>query len=227
MEQTERISPDIAGMLTEKAGLKQDVYAKTLEVFALLSTEAEKLMETLSKDVAAKDSRIRMIFSRQSEFEFQIHIGGDVLVFLMHTNVFLIDPDHKLWKSAYIKKENSRAFVGMINVYNFLHDSLHYNRDSDLGYLVGRAMVNTEGHYFVEMQEGARNRHQDFKTKILDTECAKCIIEDLMELVIDFDMYVPPIAEVTQFTVNDMNQAVLSQKFKTGKRLGFSYGNHQ
>lgn len=223
----EPVSPDIAGMLLTKAGLKQDVYAKTLEVFALLSAEGEKLLQSLSKEVAANDERVRMIYSRQSDFEFQIHIGGDVLVFLMHTNVFQLDPDNKLWNSAYVKKDDNRSFVGLINIYNFLHDSLYYNRDTDLGYLVGRVMVNAEGHYFLEFQEGQANRHQDFKSKILDNECAKCILEDLMELVINFDMYIPPMAEVAQFTVEEMKQAVLSQKFKTGKRLGFKYGNQE
>ncbi len=217
----------IAGKLVEKAGLKQDVYAKTQEVFGLMSSEAEKLMAELSQQIAAKDNRVRIIFSKQSGFEFKIHIGGDVLVFLMHTNVFMLDPANKLWQSSYIKKDDGRAFVGVINIYNFLHDSLYYNRDSDVGYLVGRTMVNSEGHYFVEMQESAKNNHQNFKTKILDDECARCIIEDLVELVINFDMYVPPISEVAQVTVDEVNQAVLSQKIKTGKRLGFKYGSDQ
>ncbi len=224
---TKRVTPDISGLLVTKAGLKQDVYAKTLEVFSLLSSEAEQLMKKLSAEVKEKDDRVRMIYSKRSEFEFQIHIGGDVLVFLMHTNVFMLDPENKLWNSAYIKKENARAFVGLINVYNFLHDSLYYNRDNDIGYLVGRTLVNSEGHYFLELQEGERNNHQDFKTKILDNECARCILEDLMEIVINFDMYVPPVKEVSQFSVDEMNQAVLSQKFKTAKRLGFSYGGQE
>lgn len=218
-------SPDISGMLINKAGLKQDVYSKTVEVFALLRSESEKLMQKLSAEIIGKDSRIRISYSRESEFEFQLHIGGDVLVFLMHTNVFQVEPENKLWQTSYITMDNNRSFVGIINVYNFLHDSLYYNRDGDIGYLVGRALVNSEGHYYVELQEGAKNRHQDFKTKVLDSESAVCILEDLMEVVINFDMYVPPMKEVAEFTVDGVNQAVLSQKFKTGKRLGFKYGS--
>ena len=34
------------------------------------------------------------------------------------------------------------TFCGIINIYNFLSDSFKYNRESDLGYLVGRIFIN-------------------------------------------------------------------------------------
>ena len=42
-----------------------------------------------------------------------------------------------------------RTYCGVINMYNFLSDSFKYNRENDLGYLIGRMFINKEN-TFVE-----------------------------------------------------------------------------
>lgn len=219
--------PKISELLVAKAGLKQDVYGKTVDAFAILSHNAETLTKELSAEVNQMDQRVRVLFSRKSEFEFQLHVGGDVLVFIMHTNVFQIDPEHDLWKKSYLKKAPEKSYCGLINVYNFLHDSLFYNRDSDVGYLMGRILVNCEGHYFLDNHTTAAAEECDFTQHALDDICVRQIINDLIGFVIGFDMYLPPYKEVLELSVDELNQATLMQKFKTAKRLGFKYNSEE
>ncbi len=219
----DKAKPNLAGLLTEKAGLKQNIYSTTLETFSLVCNEAEKVVKQLQSEVSEKDARIRLIFTRKSDFEFQIHVGGDVLVFLMHTNIFQLEPNNSHWASSYLKTDNHRSFCGLINIYNYLHDSLFYNRLSDIGYLIGRLLVNKEEHYFVQMKGKALPYHNDFLNTKLDAEHAHKLIEDLILLVLNFDMYLPPLNAVAQLTVDEMTQATQSQQFKTGKRLGFQF----
>ena len=43
-----------------------------------------------------------------------------------------------------------RSFCGVINIYNFLSDSLKYNRLNDAGFLIARIFINKDNHFFVE-----------------------------------------------------------------------------
>lgn len=218
-----KTASDLAGLLIEKAGLKQDIYSTTLDAFALICSEAEKEVKQLQASVLSKDPRVRLIFSKKSDFEFQIHVGGDVLVFLMHTNIFQIEPTNSLWSTSYLKRDNKRSFCGVINIYNYLHDSLFYNRHSDIGYLIGRLLVNVENHYLVQMEGKPLTLHNNFAESFFDQASAKNMIEDLIRLVLNFDMYLPPFKKVAQLSVDEMTLATQSQQFKTGKRLGFQF----
>ena len=117
--------------LKEKSSMKQDVYSNTLEAFLTLKKTAKELAYELSKAAHSIDKRVVIEFKEKGEFEFELRVAGDLLIFAMHTNIFEFDKSHQVWKSSYIKEDNSRTFCGMINIYNFLNDSFKYNRIND------------------------------------------------------------------------------------------------
>ncbi len=215
--------PDLADLLIEKAGLKQDIYAATLKSFTILSKVAEETVFRLQQPVGQKDPRIRLIFDRKSDFEFQIHVGGDVLVFIMHTNVFQLDPKNPLWKTAYLKKAPLNSYCGLINVYNFLHDSVFYNRLSDIGYLIGRVLINVEQKCLTEYLANGLTIDKSFARNNFNDAQAAVVVENFIRIAIGFDMYLPPMDQVAELTVDELIQATQSQQFKTGKRLGFQF----
>lgn len=65
----------------------------------------------------------------------------------MHTNVFCFPPEHAVGKSSYVLETPTRGYCGMIQAYNFLSDSLKYQRLSDIGYLLARLFINAEGNF--------------------------------------------------------------------------------
>jgi hypothetical protein len=124
---TERIQTIIAGLNT-KAGVKQKVYKRTSDVFNTLKNQAQKLVSKIDPEVKVVSPEVETVVNDYGDFEFHLKFSGDTVVFLMHTNVFTFPPNHGVSKSKYIKQEPNRGYFGMIQVYNFLSDSIKYNR---------------------------------------------------------------------------------------------------
>jgi hypothetical protein len=213
----------IADLLISKAVLKQDVYATNREVFKIFKLKAEELIKQLSALVGPKDSRIRLIYEEKSDFEFHLHVAGDILVFLMHSNVFQIDPGHGLWKTTYLKKDPDRSYCGIINIYNFLHDSFRFNRMNDVGYLVARVFVNREHHYYVQGRVKQGMLHNDFINEVINDERVVSILETLVNYALEFDLYVPPYDNISEVSVEEVVSLSQAQQLKTGKRLGYKF----
>ena len=141
----------------------------------------------------------------------------------MHTNVFEFSRLHEVMKLPYIKEDKERSFSGMINIYNFLTDSFDYNRDYDIGYLIGRLFVNKEMHYFVEGKREVGLLYSSFNTSIINKESITSIILSSMEYANNFDLLTPPFDEVKEITVGEIKQNTAAKRFVTAKRLGFEF----
>ena len=126
-------------------------------------------------------------------------------------------------KLPYIKEDKERSFSGMINIYNFLTDSFDYNRDYDIGYLIGRLFVNKEMHYFVEGKREVGLLYSSFNTSIINKESITSIILSSMEYANNFDLLTPPFDEVKEITVGEIKQNTAAKRFVTAKRLGFEF----
>ena len=153
---------NILGTLKGKSSMKQDVYANTLKAFEGIESSLKELAEQLQKRVGEVDERLSIEYLERGDFEAELKIAGDVLIFYMHTNVFKLDPEHGASKTAYAMEEEFRTYCGTISVYNFLADSLKYSRVNDVGYMIARLFVNKEEHFFVEGRDSS-----DFFTKSL------------------------------------------------------------
>jgi hypothetical protein len=207
-----------------KSTVKQKVYANTLQTFKIL----RKVLKTLEKDYLTliKDQlpkTVFPVFRERGPFEAEFEIGGDLLIFSMHSNVFEFDNQHPLWKSSYIQADPLRSYCGMINIYNFLADSFKYDREKDLGYLVARIFVNRENHFFVE---GKRQTEENVKSFAIDTispGVLRQIVETAIRYCIEFDLLVPPYDNVKLATVEQMREKIIHSKMTTGKRLGFAF----
>ncbi|MCX6296810.1 MAG: hypothetical protein NTX97_12260 [Bacteroidetes bacterium] len=209
--------------LIEKSSMKQDVYANTLKAFGVLKSVAKSLAFELSKEIAQKDKRVVIEFKEKGEFEFELRVAGDLLIFAMHTNIFEFDKNHQVWKSSYIKEDHYRTFCGMINIYNFLNDSFKYSRINDLGYVIGRIFVNKEDHYFLEGKKQLGFMYNDFVHAMVDESAIKAVLESTILYCLNFDLYTPPFDSVKEISVMDMQSVSESMQIKTGKRLGFRF----
>jgi hypothetical protein len=209
--------------LKEKSSMKQDVYANTEKAFRLMKTIAKQTAAELSKEIAKTDKRVVIEFREKGEFEFEMRVAGDLLIFAMHTNVFEFDKTHPLWKSSYVKEQPSRSFCGMINIYNFLNDSFKYSRVNDLGYVIGRVFVNKENHYFAEGKRQLGFLYNDFVHAVIDEEAIRAMLESTVLYCLNFDLFTPPFDAVKEISVLDMQSASESMQVRTGKRLGFRF----
>ena len=214
----------ILKQLHEKALLKLEVSDKTAAGFNLLKgilTTLEGELKNSLKKVTSRNIPIR--FADRGEFEADFEIADDMIVFMMHTNVFTFDNSHEMWKTSYVQQDPSRSYCGKINVYNFLSDSFKFNRPNDIGYLIARIFINKENHFFVDGKRQLGFLYNEFEDSEFNIETAKKVAESAILYSLDFDPYTPPYQQNAQITVQDILDTSMHSKIATGKRLGFRF----
>lgn len=213
----------ILKLLKEKSVVKQDVFHLTIDVFGEFKKVIKSVAKDLSRDLSKIDDRVVIEYTDKSEFEVELRVAGDILLFYMHTNVFDFDKSHGIWKTSYVRENEMNSYCGMINVYNFLNDSFKYDRLNDLGYLIARVFVNREHHYFVEGKRQLGFLYNDFVNSTLDKTHIKNIVESAILYSLDFDLFVPQFDDVKEVSVHEIKMALNSMQLKTAKRLGFRF----
>ncbi len=209
-----------------KSTVKQKVYENTRQTFVILKKVLKDLEQNYINLVKEKVSpSLFPVFKDKGAFEAEFIIGGDILVFSMHSNVFEFDDKHPVWKMPYIKEDTLRCYCGVINIYNFLADSFKYNRVNDLGYLVARIFINKDNHFFVEGKRQSDEVVKDFAVDTVSPGILRQIIETAIEYSIEFDLLVPPYDQIKMATVDQMREKMTHSKMVTGKRLGFSFNS--
>ncbi len=215
-------SEKIIQKLEEKACLKQTVFDRTQEAFRKLKEVLKKIVREYNEKLVSNDQRVMLSFKNISNFQCELKVGGDLLIFYMHSNVFEFDRNHDIWKTSYIKKNRQGSFSGIISIYNFLSDSFKYNRINDLGYLIARLFVNKDAHYFVEGKQQMAYLTNDFGKVVLDEKIIRDVIESAILYTLKFDLLVSQYDNVKITTVEQIIE-IRKIGLKTGKRLGYSF----
>lgn len=213
----------IVQTLRGKSQLKQGVYDNTRLAFDLLKEVLEKLSSQINSEIGLDDERIHLQYSDLGDFNAQLKVAGDILVFTMHSNVFQFDRSHEIWKTKYIQENANAGFSGMISIYNFLADSFKYNRLDDLGYLIARIFVNRDSHFFVQGKRQSGFGYSTLGEQVLDKKYMETIVRAAIQYCLDFDLLVPPYDNVKLATVGQIHQNISDDKIRTGKRLGFQF----
>ena len=216
---------DLFKTLVNKASLKQDIYDKTLEGLRLFKRVLDQMNSDFQQSEVQSDNGRKITFENKysGDFEIEVKFGGDILLFLMHTNVFEFSRDHDVMRTSYIRNDKTRSYCGIINIYNFLADSFKYNRVNDMGYLIGRVFINKDNHYFIEGKRELGFLYNDFGTNVLNEANASKILEAAIRYTINFDLLTPPYETVKIVSVNDMRHTLDEISLKTGKRMGFQF----
>lgn len=209
--------------LVHKACLKQDVYQNTLKTFKFFKNAITSVEKDFHHTIKKTKHNIPFEHRNRGDFEVELKFAGDVLIFMMHTNVFEIPRDHFVNKTSYVKEDKDRIYCGIINIYNFLGDSFKYNRVNDSGYLIGRIFINKDMHYFIEGKKEVGALYNNFVTSEMNEQEACKIVESAIKFTINFDLLTPPYEAVKEVTVYEFLSKLDSIALKTGKRLGFQF----
>jgi len=216
---------ELDGMIA-KMNLKQEVYQNTVRVFSIMKDVLRELAEEYRENLRGKvDENVLPFFQEKGVFEAEFRFGGDLLIFSMHSNVFVFNREHPMWKLEYIKTNPLNSYCGVFSIYNFLADSFKYNRSQDLGYLIARIFVNRENHFFVEGKRQTNEVVKDMAVDELTKKNLKEIIETAVKYAIDFDLLVPPYDQVKIASVEQMQVEINHSRIQTGKRLGFKFNS--
>ena len=209
--------------LLEKAHLKNEVISNTRKTFAEFKSVLNEVSEQLKKELPEKKRNIHIEYKEKGEFEAILRFESDMLLFIMHADVFDFDKNHNIWKLSYVSKGNYKSFCGVISVYDFLSNSFRYNRENDVGYLIARIFINHESHYFVEGKRQLGFLYNDFQNAIIDRNAVESIVDSAILYSLDFDPLTPPYDNVKEVKVSEVKEIENLGNLITGKRLGFRF----
>ncbi len=214
----------ILKILSEKSVLKQKVFTNTLSVFNLLKDVLREMETEFVPKTHIPEKGKSFVFKERGDYQAELKVAGDMMIFGMHTNVFEFDRDHGVWKTSYVQSNKMSTYSGIINIYNFLADSFRFGRKEDLGYLVARIFINKDMRFFVE---GKRQMgyYTDFGNTVLDKKILRDIIESSILYALDFDLLVPPYDRMKIASVAQIKEKRKKTHQQTGKRLGFNFNS--
>jgi len=215
---------DVVNLLSDKATLKQDVFSITKEIFSQMKDMTKAISEKIQAAPEVDHEKVPVEFEELNEFEFQLKVGGDIVVFLMKTNVFALPANHKDYKHKYFKSDWKKSYFGQIMIYDFIADSVKFNRVDDVGYLIERIFINIEEHFMVEGLKNIGYSYHDIARNIISKTVLEDLIEDAILVSIETDLVSTSFADNFNLTVE---QRRLKRSKVAGSKLGFQMSTNK
>jgi len=218
------MNDDICNLLISKGELKMDVFNAALEAMQYFKDVAKEFDDYYKSNFSEAHESVPVLYNNKNQYLFQIKFAGDILVFMLHTNIFEFPRDHEVMKSSYIKENKERSYCGMISIYNFLSDSFKYDRINDTGYMIGRVLINNEHHFYMEGKRELAQILNNFNTNKFSIDNAREILHSAIKYTVNFDLLLPEFDMIKIITVNDMMQLENQiMTIPTAKRLGYRF----
>jgi hypothetical protein len=210
--------PQIVAALAEKACLKQSISRSTRTVFDAMKSITARLAQQLAEEMRVIDGTVEIDFKELSAYEFQLRFANDVLMFTLHTNVAALDAAHILLKNPYVAEDPHRGYFGAILVYNYMADSVRFNRLQDPGWLVGRMLLNKDSHFYVEGIRHLNFLHPDIAQNQVTEGLLREFVESTILLAIEQDLVAPGYPEIQ---VVPLGVKLATQVVSSGTKVGF------
>jgi hypothetical protein len=191
----------ITQLLESKSAAKQKTYKHLLSAFSILATETQRIIEELKKKANPDDKDVTLEFVAINEHEFHAKLAGDLLIFVLHTNIVTFDADHFVMKDSYIKEQEVNRYFGQIMIYNFMSDSLKFNRINDPGYLLARLMINHDNRFFVEGEGQLAFLFNKISEGPITKEALDALVKLSLAIAIENDLMAMPYPQVKFITL--------------------------
>jgi len=190
---------NILTKLQTTSKLKYNLFEMTEALFL----DLEKISGQLAKEIIEANKEgipIPIKVERTNPFEFIFRIGGDVLIFILQSNIVRLPDENYLSKSKYLKDDVTLRYFGQILIYNFLSDTIDYGRLEDPGYLIGRIMLNKENKFFLEGDRKIVFNFPELKENPINPEKMRDFVEELVVSALENDLLAPAFTDIMLIT---------------------------
>ena len=218
-------SEQIAQLLTSKSDVKQVAYLNICKAFTALRGEAIKISKDINTKTDTNNKDLVLTVEEISEHEFHLKVAGDLLVFFLHTNIITLSDDYSYNKSDYVSENPFRKYLGQINVYNFMSDSLKFNRVNDPGYLLSRLMINFENRFIVEGDRQINFMFKSVSSKELEPTDLNVLIQLIVMQAVENDLVAPPFQKIRGLTLQQ--KIAKTEVLGAGNKIGFQMSSQQ
>jgi hypothetical protein len=226
MEDKEDKLNDIINGLQQKSKTKQAIYRNTKETFNRMKEISQDLVQELTERVTRQNTDVIIEYRNIGEHEFQIKFSGDLLVFVMHSNIITFPDDYEIMQSNYVEEDFRRRFFGHIMAYNFMADTIKYNRLDDPGYLVGRMLINIEKHFCIEgvkQLDLPKEKIANLEENVVSDRSLRTIVESAMVAAVNNDLMGQDVSDIERIT---LKQKLENTHLTKPRKLGFQI-NHE
>lgn len=219
MSQQEDPLVHIQRLLESKSAAKQLTYRLLLDCFKLLAKESRRVVSELKNKVRLGDEDVTIDFQEVHEHEFQVKLAGDLLVFVLHTNIVTFDEAHPVMQEPYINEKEVNRYFGQIMIYNFMSDSVKFNRINDPGYLVARLLINHEGRYVIEGEGRLGALFNKISSAPITESELNVLVKIALTIAIENDLMAPAFTDVRFITLYQKMEK--TQELGGGQKIGF------
>lgn len=203
----EAVTQKLIALLREKSLVKQEVFANTYKVFKQFKDIAQEIVAEVNGQLFANEQSVRLDYKELDDFKFLLKFSGDVIVAQMHTNIWTFGDNHTIYKSSYVEEDYRRAYCGKIMIFNFLSDSIKYNRVNDSGYSMGRIFLNKDNHFFMEGERQFGFLFDNFTTSIMSAGIIRYILQQAMIYAVESDLISDDYQKHKTVTVQEITSA--------------------
>jgi hypothetical protein len=186
---------NIVSKLQTTSKLKYNLFESTEKLFGELEIICRELMQEITEK-NKEEKPIPLKVEKINDYEFIFRIGGDVLIFILQSNIVRLPDDTYLSKSKYLKKDVTLRYFGQILIYNFLSDTLTFGRLEDPGYLIGRILLNRENKFFLEGDRKIVFNFPELKDNPVSKEKMRDLVEQLVVSVLENDLLAPAFQDI-------------------------------
>lgn len=226
MEQEQDPLEHIQQLLENKSQAKQITYKKLIHAFELLAKESKRIAGELKKKTkTSTDQDVTVDFKKVNDHEFHVKLAGDLLIFVLHTNIVTFGEDHEVMKNPYVAEKEINRYFGQIMIYNFMSDSIKFNRVNDPGYLLARLLINHEGRYIVEGEGKMGVVYSQISAAPVSETELNILVKLALTLAIENDLITPPYPQVKFITL--FQKMEKTQELGAGEKIGFRMSYHK
>lgn len=210
---------NIVQHIKDKSVVKQQTYQHLLTAFEGMKQKAKEIVAKINELIADVSKEVTVKVDLISPHEFQVKVAGDMLVYVLQTNVVTFGDEHAVVKSDYIHEDINRKYFGQIMVYNFMADSIKYRRLNDPGYLVARLFINYENHFFVEGEGQLNFLFKEVSTEPISLMDLEVLIKLSITKAAQSDLITPPFQQIKQISLNQKMSK--NNQMGAGEKIGF------
>ncbi|MBX0334475.1 hypothetical protein K3G39_14630 [Pontibacter sp. HSC-14F20] len=209
---------DIIQGLQQKSATKQAIYRNTHQTFTRMKEISQEIVDELTSRITTHNADVVIEYKAISDLEFQIKFSGDLLVFVMHSNIITFPDDYEIMRNDYVEEDFRRRFFGHIMAYNFMADTIKYNRLDDPGYLVGRMLINIENHFLIEGVKQMDLPYDRIARNVISDDMLRLIVESAMIAAVNNDLMGQDVSDIERITYK---QKLENSQLSRPRKLGF------
>jgi hypothetical protein len=210
---------DIINKIETTSQLKKNLFEQVTSFFTDLEKTCGEVAIELQKESA--NNTIAVKIEKINDYEFLFRVGGDVLVFILQSNIVRLSDDAYISKSKYLKDDVTLRYFGQVLVYNFLADTLTYGRLDDPGYLISRILINRENHFFLEGDRKIVFEFPELKDNPITKDKNRKLVENLVLSALNNDLLAPNFNDIMLISYHQKLEHTSSMG--NPKKIGFDF----